>query len=493
MSALVPLPERGSLAYQELVTRRPIADQVWDSVRQILDYVRASGDRAVLELTERLDGVRLAQTRVHAEECAVALEGLDGRVREALTEAARRIEAVHRVQTFHEPPVAVAAGVRVHREWRPFQRVGLYAPGGRTVYPSSVLMMTVPARLAGCPEVVLCCPPQRDGHVATVILAAAVLSGVTEVHAIGGAQAIGALAYGTESLNRVAKIFGPGNAYVTAAKLQVFGDIAIDMPAGPSEIVVISDGTAPPEWLAADLRAQAEHSPDALAMLVTTSESDAAALREVPESQVKGFRCVDLQQAVAFANDFAPEHLALACRDPERWLSLVTSAGSIFLGADAAAAAGDYATGANHVLPTGGAARSFGPLGVEAFGRPVQVQAVDARGDREPSVARGLRADAIAIMSTWMLSRSRRRPFPMRPRQDSQSSSTDFASATAAWSPSTASRFASKIERSSAYSAPTVRARRRRSRFWRVYATPTTAGPSSPGSTFAKSPRRSRA
>src|SRR5207302_1550547 len=163
----------------------------------------------------------------------------------ALTEAARRIEAVHRVQTFHEPPVAVAPGVRVHREWRPFQRVGLYAPGGRTVYPSSVLMMAVPARLAGCPEVVLCCPPQRDG-----------------------------------------------------------------------------DGTAPPEWLAADLRAQAEHSPDALAMLVTTSESDAAALREVPEGQVKGFRCVDLQQAVAFANDFAPEHLALACRDPERWLSL---------------------------------------------------------------------------------------------------------------------------------------------------------------------------
>jgi len=380
MSALVPLPERGSLAYQELVTRRPIADQVWDSVRQILDYVRASGDRAVLELTERLDGVRLAQTRVHAEECAAALEGLDGRVREALTEAARRIEAVHRVQTFHEPPVAVAPGVRVHREWRPFQRVGLYAPGGRTVYPSSVLMMAVPARLAGFPEVVLCCPPQRDGRVAPVMLAAAVLSGVTEVHAIGGAQAIGALAYGTESLNRVAKIFGPGNAYVTAAKLQVFGDVAIDMPAGPSEIVVISDGTAPPEWLAADLRAQAEHSPDALAMLVTTSESDAAALRQVPESQVKGFRCVDLQQAVAFANDFAPEHLALACRDPERWLSLVTSAGSIFLGADAAAAAGDYATGANHVLPTGGAARSFGPLGVEAFGRPVQVQAVDATG-----------------------------------------------------------------------------------------------------------------
>src|SRR5438270_970046 len=157
MSALVPLPDTGSRAYQELVTRRPIADQVWDSVKQILDYVRASGDRAVLELTERLDGVRLVSTRVPEQEGAAALEGLDGRVREALTEAARRIEAVHRVQTVHEDPVAVAAGVRVWREWRPFQRVGLYAPGGRPAYPSSVLIMRVPARLAGCKDLVLWC------------------------------------------------------------------------------------------------------------------------------------------------------------------------------------------------------------------------------------------------------------------------------------------------------------------------------------------------
>jgi histidinol dehydrogenase len=380
MSAVVPLPDRGSPAYQELVTRRPIADEIWDTVRQILDYVRASGDRAVLELTERLDGVRLARTRVLEQEWAAAVEGLDGRLRQALTEAAHRIEAVHRAQTFHEDPVAVATGVRVWREWRPFERVGLYAPGGRTVYPSSVLMMAVPARLAGCKEIVLCSPPQRDGHIAPAILAAAALCGVTEIHAIGGAQAIAALAYGTESLGRVAKIYGPGNAYVTAAKLQVVGDVAIDMPAGPSEIVVISDGSAPADWLAADLRAQAEHSPDALAVLVTTAESDAKALQDVTASQVKGFRCVDLQQAIAFANDFAPEHLTLACRDPERWLPLVNAAGSIFLGVYAAAAAGDYATGANHVLPTGGATRSFGALGVEAFGRAIQVQSVDATG-----------------------------------------------------------------------------------------------------------------
>ncbi|HEV3096633.1 MAG TPA: histidinol dehydrogenase [Candidatus Dormibacteraeota bacterium] len=380
MSGLAALPVRGSSEYRELVTRRPIADEVWETVREIVGYVRASGDRAVLELTERLDRVRLDRTRVPEQEAAGALEALDGRLRGALAEAARRIEAVHRVQAFHEDPVAVTQGVRVWREWRPFQRVGLYAPGGRTVYPSSVLMMAVPARLAGCREIVLCSPPQRDGHVAPAILAAAALCGVTEIHAIGGAQAVAALAYGTESLERVAKIFGPGNSYVTVAKLQVFGEVAIDMPAGPSEIVVISDGSAPAEWLATDLRAQAEHSPDAIALLVTTAESDAAALNQVPEAQVKGFRCADLAQAIGFANDFAPEHLTLACRNPEQWLSLVTSAGSIFLGIYAGAAAGDYATGANHVLPTGGAARSFGALGVEAFGRAVQVQSVEATG-----------------------------------------------------------------------------------------------------------------
>jgi histidinol dehydrogenase len=380
VNELVPLPAAGSRPYQERVSRPPVADQVWDSVRQILDYVRASGDRAVLELTERLDGVRLAGTRVPELECTASLEGLDARVPEALVEAAHRIEAVHRVQRFHEDGVTVAPGVRVRREWRAFQRVGLYAPGGRTVYPSSVLMMAVPARLAGCPQIVLCSPPQRDGHIAPIILAAAALCGVTEVHAIGGAQAIAAMAYGTQSLSRVAKIFGPGNPYVTTAKLQVFGEVAVDMPAGPSEIVVISDGLAPAEWLAADLRAQAEHSPDALAMLLTTADSDEAVLQQVPKSQVKGFRCRDLAQAIAFANDFAPEHLTLACRDPERWLPLVTSVGSVFLGIDAPAAAGDYATGANHVLPTGGAARSFGALGVEAFGRAIQVQSVDASG-----------------------------------------------------------------------------------------------------------------
>ena len=380
MSELLRLPARGSAAYRQLVRRRPVTDDIQDQVSGILGAVRDGGDRALLDLTERYDGVRLTTSRVESDAWQLALDRLDRGVRAALTETIRRVDLVHRAQQFHEDAVSVAPGVQVWREWRAFARVGLYVPGGRTVYPSSVAMMAVPARIAGCQEIVLCSPPQRDGQVAPAILAAAALAGVTEVHAVGGAQAIAALAYGTESIRRVDKIVGPGNAYVTAAKLQVVGEVAIDMPAGPSEIVVISDGSANPRWLAADLRAQAEHSPDAIAVLVTTAPADAAVVEDAPEGQILGFQCETIAEAIAFANDFAPEHLTLACTDARRWLSEVTAAGSVFLGPTSPPAAGDYATGANHVLPTGGAARSFGALGVADFGRAIQVQAIDASG-----------------------------------------------------------------------------------------------------------------
>ena len=377
----MPLPPKGSFEYQRLIDRGGIPENVADTVSEILEFVRGAGDRAVLELTERLDGVKLNATEVSREQWQRALEALDAPIREALAEMARRIQAVHDVQRFDEPRVDVAPGVRVWREWRAFERVGLYAPGGRTVYPSSVLMMAIPARIAGCKEIVLCSPPQKEGHVAPVMLAAAAMSGVTEVHAVGGAQAIAAMAYGTQAIRRVDKIVGPGNLYVTAAKLQVFGEVGIDMPAGPSEVIVISDGSVNPDWLAADLRAQAEHSPDALGVLLTTSARDEAALNDdVPGEQVRGYLVPSIAEAIAFANDFAPEHLTLACQEPQRWLPLVRTAGSIFLGPFAAAAAGDYATGANHVLPTGGAARSFSALGVSDFGRVLQVQRVDRDG-----------------------------------------------------------------------------------------------------------------
>ena len=384
MIAVDALPAPGTAAYRSLVTRAPVPEEVRSQTQALLLDVRQRGDAAIIELTERFDGVRLLQTRVSNQVVRAALDNLDPALRGALEVAAANIEAVHGAQRFHEEPVDVVRGVRVWREWRALRRVGIYVPGGRTVYPSSVLMLAIPARLAGCLEIVMCSPPQRDGQVAPAILAAAAVAGVTEVHAVGGAQAIGAMAYGTESLRRVDKIFGPGNAYVTAAKLAVFGEVGIDMPAGPSEILVLTDGTVPAPWVAADLRAQAEHAPDARAILVSTDPVLAVEVRGLVDGvlagQVHVLGAAEMEGAVAFANDFAPEHLTLACAEPDRWLARVSTAGSVFLGPYAPAAAGDYATGANHVLPTGGASRSFSALGVDAFGRTMQGQALDRDG-----------------------------------------------------------------------------------------------------------------
>ena len=393
MIAVDALPTPGTAAYRSLVTRAPVPEEVRVQTQALLLDVRKRGDAALLDLTERLDGVRLQQTRVSNEAVRAALDTLDAGLRGALEVAAANIEAVHGAQRFHEEPVDVVRGVRVWRAWRALRRVGLYVPGGRTVYPSSVLMLAIPARLAGCEEIVMCSPPHRDGRVAAAVLAAAGLAGVTEFHAVGGVQAIAAMAYGTESVRRVDKIFGPGNAYVTAAKLAVFGDVAIDMPAGPSEILVLTDGSVPAAWVAADLRAQAEHAADARAILVSTDPAIATDVRGLLDGvladQVLVLSATEMEAAVAFANDFAPEHLTLACAEPDRWLTRISTAGSVFLGPYAPAAAGDYATGANHVLPTGGASRSFSALGVDAFGRTMQGQSLDRDGLHrlEPVVA----------------------------------------------------------------------------------------------------------
>ncbi len=392
MMPLETLPERDTAAYQRLISRTPVPEEVRSRTQALLLEVKERGDAAVLDLTERFDGVRLLRTRVSREAMEQAVDGLEPGLRAALDAATANIAAVHRAQRFQEEAVDVVPGVRVWREWRPLDRVGIYVPGGLAAYVSSVLMMAIPARLAGCPEIVLCSPPQRDGQVPASILAAAALTGVTEVHAIGGVQAIAAMAYGTEAIRRVAKIVGPGNAYVTAAKLMVFGEVAVDMPAGPSEILIVTDGSLPPAWVAADLRAQAEHAPDAIAVLVSTDRAFAAEVQgligDEMASQVRLRVAPDLDRAVAFANAFAPEHLTLAFAQADRWLPQVRTAGSVFLGPWAAAAAADYATGANHVLPTGGAGRAFSALGVEAFGRTLQVQHLDGGGLRrlEPVV-----------------------------------------------------------------------------------------------------------
>ena len=384
MIAIRPLPPPTSPEYSSLVDRRPNSDQVRQEVGALLASVRARGDDAVRELTERFDGVRLEHSAVRHSELLRALRSLPPELVGWLRAAVDQITAVHSAQRFAEEQVEVVRGVRVWRAWRPLQRVGVYVPGGRTPYPSSVLMLCVPAHLAGCSEVVLCSPPGPDGKLAAPILAAAALAGTTEVHAIGGVQAIGAMAYGTQSLRRVDKIFGPGNAYVTAAKQLVFGEVAVDMPAGPSEIVVVTDGSVPAQWLAADLCAQAEHSPDALGILVSTdstvAEKVAAVLDTRYAPQVRILVASEIPAALNFANDFSPEHLTLACRSPQRWLARVRNAGSVFLGAHGPAAAGDYATGANHVLPTGGAARAFSGLGLDAFGHTIQVQSLTPGG-----------------------------------------------------------------------------------------------------------------
>jgi len=427
MIAVDALPARGTAAYRSLVNRAPVPEDVRLQTQALLLEVRRRGDTALLDLTERFDGVRLQQTRVFSHAIRVALDDLDSGLRGALEVAAANIEAVHGAQRFREEPVDVVRGVRVWREWRPLHRVGIYVPGGRTVYPSSVLMLAIPARLAGCQEIVMCSPPQRDGQVAAVILAAAGLAGVTEIHAIGGAQAIAAMAYGTESIQRVDKIFGPGNAYVTAAKLAVFGEAAVDMPAGPSEILILTDGSVPAAWVAADLRAQAEHAPDARAVLVSTDAAVAADVRGLVDSdlaeQIRVLTATEMEAAVAYANDFAPEHLTLACADPDRWLARISAAGSVFLGPYAPAAAGDYATGANHVLPTGGASRSFSALGVDAFGRTLQIQSLDRDGLRrlEPVVdavaaAERLAAHAESVRARHAGSASYRGPNGPRPR-----------------------------------------------------------------------------
>ncbi len=368
-----------------------------EPVTAIMRAVRERGDAALLEYAERFDGVRPVALRVPDEEMALALREADPAYLAALREAARAILTFHQAQRHEEPVIEPTPGVRVWRVWRPIERVGVYVPGGGALYPSCLLMAAIPAKVAGCAEIVVCTPAGADGHVPAPTLAAAALAGVTEVYAIGGAQAIAALAYGTESMRRVDKSFGAGGAWVAEAKAVAASDVAIDLPAGPSEILVIADESANPAWVAADLLAQAEHGPESASLLLTTSAALAEAVRRALTAQLATLATAEvmraslanngallvvdsLDDALAFANDYAPEHLELVTRDAERLLDRVRHAGSVFLGAWAPEAAGDYATGGNHTLPTAGYARGFGPLSVEAFGRKMQAQRLEPDG-----------------------------------------------------------------------------------------------------------------
>ncbi len=366
-------------------------------VSEILRDVQTRGDVAIREYVERFDGARLTDLRVAPEEIAAAYRDADPAYLAALRQAGQAIQAFHEAQRFAEREIEPTPGVRVWRVWRPIERVGIYVPGGGAVYPSCLLMAAIPAKVAGCAEIVVCTPAGADGRVPAPTLAAAAFAGVTEVYAVGGAQAIAAMAYGTESIRKVDKIFGAGGPWVAEAKAIAASDVAIDLPAGPSEILIVADDSANPAWLAADLLAQAEHGPESASVLITTSADLAAAVRQQLMAQVAQHATAQtmreslnrngallvadgLEDALAFANEYAPEHLELATRDAEQVLDGVKHAGSVFVGAWAPEAAGDYATGGNHTLPTAGYARGFGPLSLEAFGRKMQAQCLEPAG-----------------------------------------------------------------------------------------------------------------
>lgn len=368
-----------------------------EPVTAILRDVRARGDTALLEYAERFDGARPAALRVSAEEWAQALREADPDYLSALRQAARAIRAFHEAQRIEEGVVEPTPGVKVWRIWRAIERVGVYVPGGGALYPSCLMMAVIPAQVAGCDEIVICTPAGPDGRVPAPTLAAAAFLGVTEIYAVGGAQAVAAMAYGTESIRRVDKIFGAGGVWVAEAKAVVASDVAVDLPAGPSEVLIIADESANPAWVAADLLAQAEHGPESASVLVTTDAGLAAAVRAQLGAQLVTLATAEtmresmrrngallvadsLDEALAFANEYAPEHLELVTRDPEALLDRVRHAGSVFLGGWAPEAAGDYATGANHTLPTAGYARGFGPLAVESFGRKMQAQRLEPEG-----------------------------------------------------------------------------------------------------------------
>jgi histidinol dehydrogenase len=385
-------------------------------VEEIVAGVRDKGDAALLEFTERFDRVTLTpgELAVTAGEMEAAEGAVGAATMRALRYAADRIERFHRESAPRSWRMTDALGSRLGQEVRPLDRVAVYVPGGRAAYPSTVLMTVIPARVAGVKEIVLVSPPSPDKSLNPAVLAAARVAGVTEAYRIGGAQAVAALAYGTETIRRVDKIVGPGNIYVALAKSRVFGDVGIDMIAGPSEVMVVADVSADPEWVAADLLAQAEHDPMARAVLLTPSralidavataaERQLAALprREIAEAALRAHGALvltrSLEEAVEVANLLAPEHLELQVADPDALLAQVRNAGAVFLGRYTPEVVGDYVAGPNHVLPTGGTARFASALGTEDFVKRLNVIQYAPAGLRDagPHVAELARVEGL--------------------------------------------------------------------------------------------------
>lgn len=374
--------------------------EIMPKVKKTMEDVRKYGDKILIEnFKKRFGKENYKSLLVSKEEIEKAYKEVNKEFILGIKQMIKNITAVHQAQlpTKKDTVVNSEKGISVWREWRPIERVGLYIPGGQAIYPSSVLMTAIPAQIAGCKEIIMCSPARGFGQIPSPTLVAADMIGLTKIYKIGGVEAIATFVYGTETIPNVYKIFGAGNSYVTAAKMKALETISIDMPAGPSEVFVIADKTANPAFIAADLLADGEHGENSACVLITTSEKVAEQTIKEIEKQLPKlsteirtresikryglFAVVDsIDEAIAFTNEYAPEHVEIMTKDPENLVKKITNAGSVFLGNWTSKATGDYATGANHVLPTGGMAKMYPPLGVDAYGKWMQVQKCTKEG-----------------------------------------------------------------------------------------------------------------
>ena len=386
---MIRILKYGEVESKDIFARTEPKINVEQTVADIISAVRARGDAALYEYCERFDGACLSSLAVSPEEIDEAVASVEPKFLEILEKAAKNIRAFHEKQVRNSFIINNESGIVIGQKVIPVDRAGLYVPGGTAAYPSTVLMDAIPAKIAGCREVVMVSPPNKEGKINPVILAAAKIAGIDRIFKLGGAQAVAALAYGTESVPKVDKIVGPGNAFVAEAKKQVFGVVSIDMIAGPSEILIVADGNTNPRHAAADLLSQAEHDKMASAVLVTDSEALALAVQEELERQIplleraeiartsiddngKIIVAPTLSLAIDIANELAPEHLELCVDNPFDYLDSIRHAGSIFMGRNCPEALGDYFAGPNHTLPTGGTAKFSSPLSVDDFVKKTQ-------------------------------------------------------------------------------------------------------------------------
>lgn len=371
--------------------------EVKDTVAKILSAVKNDGDQALFYYCQKFDGVNLINLKVERYEIQQAYKQVDKKLIKALNFAKKNIEKFElSTKKIKTRTVTTKPGVKVWREFRPIEKVGLYVPGGTAAYPSTVLMLAIPAQIAGCKKILICTPPDKQGKCNPTVLVAADICGIKEIYKIGGAQAIAAMAYGTKTIPQVYKIFGPGNQYVTTAKLLVYGEVDIDMPAGPSEVMIIADKTANTKWLASDLLSQLEHGINSQAVLITNSIIVAKQVSQelnkqlkiterqaiASQSAKKSFVIVvkNWPEAIKITNEYAPEHLEIITKINNQIKNKINNAGSIFIGPYSSEPLGDYVTGGNHTLPTSGFAKTFSALSVENYGKMLQIQKVSKAG-----------------------------------------------------------------------------------------------------------------